>query len=154
MWDAAGGASYTPSLAVGETPLCPRGAGAGSVRGPHSDTQWPTVTCVPWPCSPCPPWHLCLADPWAQVLHSGWDHLFLVIMKKCSTCKLMYILLKLYLMTTTVSIVPSFFPLHGKYFCCVQGIWVLMSSSYLSAELGLALLFYLAAVKSKLILLL
>lgn len=93
VWDAAGGASYTRSLVVGETPLCPRGAGAGSVRGPHSDTQWPTVTCVPWPCSPCPPWHLCLADPWAQVLHSGWDHLFLVIMKKCSTCKLMYILL-------------------------------------------------------------
>lgn len=38
VWDAADGTSYTPSL-VGETPLCPRGAGAGSARGPHSDPQ-------------------------------------------------------------------------------------------------------------------
>lgn len=111
VWDAAGEASHTLSVVVGENPLCPRGARAGGVRGPQSDL-----------CSlPSPLCHPCLADPWAQVLHSRWDRGFLVIMKKCSTCKLMYILLKLYLMTTTVSIVLFFSPSPRKIFLLDTG---------------------------------
>ena len=90
---------------------------------------------------------------WSQILHSGCDHLcFLVMMmKKRLSCELMYILLKLYLMTIPLLRCAFLVPSPCEMFL-LDTIWFLitelMSSSCQGTECGLPVVFYLAVAKS------